>query len=322
MELIVIGAGIFLAAVVIIELLTYAFRHMQSARRVKIRKRLRRYAFVEGGADGTEILKKRIYSDVPALNSLLSSLPGIHSLDKLIIQANARQPVGFFILLSLTLAGVGFIATNLFTHNLPYAVLAAAIGLALPYLQLSNAKRKRIEKLKKQLPDTLDMIARSLKAGHAFTGGLSLAAEEMDDPIGPEFAETLDEINFGVSVSQALKNMTERIDCEELKFFVVGVILQRETGGNLAELMEILANLIRERFRFEGKVRTLTAEGKFSAIVLVILPFLLALYFWFTNPKFLAPLITTPIGRVMMLLAVVMMIVGGIVMRRMVDIKV
>ena len=154
----------------------------------------------------------------------------------------------------------------------------------LPYVYLSRKKADRIEKFKKQLPDALDLVARSLKAGHSFNGGLSMAAEEMDDPIGPEFSETLSEINFGISVSDALKNLSDRIDCEELRFFIIGVILQRETGGNLAELMEMLANLIRERFKFEGKVRTLTAEGRFSMWVLMALPIFLGVFLYIRNP--------------------------------------
>jgi tight adherence protein B len=183
-------------------------------------------------------------------------------------------------------------------------------------------KRKRIEKFKKQLPEGLDLIARALKAGHAFTGGLNLAADEMEDPMGAEFSETLDEINFGINVSDALKNLSERIDCEELRFFVVGVILQRETGGNLAELMEALAGLIRERFKFYGKVQTLAAEGKLSAIILIALPFCIAGWILFSSPGYLDPLFTDSIGKMMLVFAAIMMIIGIFVMKKMVDIKV
>jgi tight adherence protein B len=179
-----------------------------------------------------------------------------------------------------------------------------------------------VEKFKRQLPDGMDLIARALKAGHAFTGGMSLAADEFDDPLGPEFAETLDEINYGVSVGDALKNLAARVDCGEIRYFVVGVILQRETGGNLAELMETLATLIRERFKFDGKVKTLAAEGKLSAIILILLPIGIFGYLWLTNPNFLAPLITEPAGKFMILGAIVMMIMGALVMKKMVDIKV
>jgi tight adherence protein B len=172
------------------------------------------------------------------------------------------------------------------------------------------------------MPDALDLVARSLKAGHAFSGGLSMAAEEFDDPIGTEFSEMLDEINFGVSVPEALKNLTTRVECEEIKYFAMGVILQRETGGNLAELIQILANLIRERFKFEGKVRVLSAEGKLSAVILSALPFMVVGWFLTTNPKYLSPLIKEPFGQFLLLLAGVWMIIGILIMKRMVSIKV
>jgi tight adherence protein B len=189
-------------------------------------------------------------------------------------------------------------------------------------LYLKLLKQKRIEKFQKQLPDALDLIARALKAGHAFTGGIKLAADEFDDPLGPEFSETLDEINFGVSVADALKNLAKRIECHEIKYFVVGVILQRETGGNLAELVETLANLIRENFKFQGKVRTLSAEGRLSAIILVVLPFLIGAWIRFSSPEYMDLLITDPIGRIMLAIALIMMIIGIFVMKKMVQIKV
>jgi tight adherence protein B len=123
-------------------------------------------------------------------------------------------------------------------------------------------------------------------------------------------------------VTEALKNLTTRIECEEIKYFAMGVILQRETGGNLAELIQTLANLIREKFKFEGKVRTLSAEGKLSAIILTALPFLVGGFFWVSNPKYLAPLVAEPFGRVLLLLAGIFMIAGILVMKRMVSIKV
>jgi tight adherence protein B len=322
MELFLIGLGIFLVAVIIIELIIYAVKNMRSAVRAKIRKRLRDYAYIERDKDGTEIIKKRIYSEIPFFNRLLSSTPGVKALDNLMIQANAKYPMGVYIMVALLLAALGFLICSVLTRNQPLSLSLMVVCGCLPFVYLVRLKQRRIEKFKRQFPDGLDLIARALKAGHAFTGGMSMAATEFDDPLGPEFDETLDEINFGISVSDALKNMVGRIDCEEIRYFVVGVILQRETGGNLAELIETLASLIRERFKFEGKVKTLTAEGRISAIVLLALPIFLFGFLWINNPNFLKPLFTDPVGKIMFLGAIVMMIVGAIVMKNMVKVKV
>lgn len=316
------GVGIFVLAIVVIELLRFSIRNMQTARHARIRKRLRRFTYVEGGRNGTEIYKTRTYSDISWLNALLKRVLFVARIDRLIIQANAKYPVGFYLLLSLFLASAGYYAVFVITRIEPYAVIVAVTAFFLPYVSLSRKKARRIEKFRKQLPDALGLVARSLKAGHSFAGGLGMAAEELDDPIGPEFSEVLSEVNYGVSVSEALKSLADRIDCEELRFFVVGVILQRETGGNLAELLEMLANLIRDRYKFDGKVRTLTAEGRLSMWILIALPILMGIFLFIRNPNFINPLLTEPIGKLMILFSVLGMIVGGFVMRRMVKLKV
>ena len=322
MELFFIGAGIFLFTIIIIQLVTYAYGNMHSAQRMKIRKRLRKHVYVEGDKDGAEIIKKRVYSDIPVVNDILNMTPGIRKLDNLVIQANAKNSFGFYLLTALTLGCAGTWLTNMLTRNLPLALMVFALLSSLPFFHLLRLKRKRTAKFRKQLPNGLDLIARALKAGHAFNGGMSLAADEFDDPLGPEFAEALDEINFGISVPNALKNMAQRIDCAEIKYFVVGVILQRETGGNLAELIETLATLIRENFKFQGKVRTLTAEGRISGVILALLPFAFAGIVAFLNPRFFEPLITDPLGRIMILAALVMMVIGIFVIKKMVKIEV
>ena len=179
-----------------------------------------------------------------------------------------------------------------------------------------------MEKFERQLPEALELVARALKAGHALTGGLRMVAEEFGDPVGTEFGKTLDEINFGVGVPEALTNMTQRVDCEDLKFFAVSVIIQRETGGNLAEILDSLSHLMRERFKFQGRVRTLSAEGKLSAIVLVAVPFFIAGFFSLLRPEYIGILVSDAIGRVLVVTALVMMGCGIYVMKRMVSLKV
>ena len=179
-----------------------------------------------------------------------------------------------------------------------------------------------MKKFQAQLPEALDLMARSLRAGHAFSTGMKLAADEFDDPLGPEFSTTLDEINFGLGVPEALINLTNRSNCQDLNFFAISVILQRETGGNLAEIMQNIASLIRERFKFYGKVKTLAAEGKFSAIILFLLPFAVAGALFVVNTAYIMTLYKEHIGRILCGVAFVLMIFGALVMRKIVDIEV
>ena len=322
MEQFIIGATLFIVLVIVVELLIYGYKNMRSPNRAKIRKRLRKSVYAEDNQAGTDILRKRVLSEIPFLNRLLLKTPGILKLDNLISQANATYPIGFFILLALFLAVLGFLVGNTVIKNRLLAVMLMFLCGSFPFLYLLILKQKRTEKFKKQLPEALDLMSRALKAGHAFTNGLKLAADEFNDPLGPEFAEVLDEINFGVSVSNALRNLAKRVECPEIKYFVVGVILQRETGGNLAELMGILAFLIREKFKFQGKVRTLSAEGRLSAFILIALPFGIAGWMQFSNPKYLDPLLTDPVGKIMIIGAAIMMVFGIIVMKKMVTIEV
>ena len=177
-------------------------------------------------------------------------------------------------------------------------------------------------KFEKQLPEALGLVARALRAGHSFASGMKLAAEEFGDPLGPEFENTLDEINFGVSVADALKNLAGRVDCPDVKFFVVSVILQRETGGNLAEIIEGLAHLIMERFKFRGKVRVLTAEGRLSAMILLILPFVLFGGLLLVNPEYVSHLFSDPIGIYLIEAAALMMVAGIFFIKRIIKVEV
>jgi len=322
MEKLMTGVIIFVICIIVIELFIYAAKNARSPNRGKIRKRLRKYAYVEQGVDGSDIMRKRLLSDIPFVNNLLLKMSVAQKLDNLIIQANAKYTIGFYILLAFLMAALGSIFGSLVIKNHMISLVLIPFFGWFPFLYLNFLKQKRMERFRKQLPEGLDLISRALKAGHAFTGGIKLVADEFDDPLGPEFAEMLEEINYGVSISEALKNLAKRVGGSEIKYFVVGVILQRETGGNLAELMDTLSNLIRERFKFDGKVRTLSAEGKLSAVVLVCLPFAIIGYLKLTQPNYMNLLFTDPIGRVMGIVAVIMMIIGIFVMKKLVKIEV
>ncbi|MFO7646057.1 MAG: type II secretion system F family protein, partial [Desulfosarcina sp.] len=237
MNIVFLGVIIFILTLFVIEFAAYALRIIRFPDRAEIRKRLRKSVLPETADPNRDIVKKKTLSDVPFLNQVLTALPGVDRLDLLMLQANVKYTMGFFLLLSLALGLTGYLFVTVLSRNALLALVLAVAAAALPYLTLRSKKNKRMLKFEKQLPDGLGLIARALRAGHAFTSGMKLAAEEFVDPLGPEFAETLDEINFGVSVADALKNLAVRVECPDLKFFVVSVILQRETGGNLAEII-------------------------------------------------------------------------------------
>jgi tight adherence protein B len=322
MNLWILGVFIFTAVISIIELLRYAFRHLNTVKRSRVKRRIEKYTFTESSNEELDILKKRVYSEVPVLNRLLHSIFFIRSLDRLILQANTKLPIGFFILLSLLLSTLGYWGLTVSTANKYLALAGALSGFSIPFAYLCGLKASRMKKFQAQLPEGLDLIARSLKAGHAFTSGMKLAADEFPDPLGTEFHNTLEEINFGVSTQQALRDLAARIDCPEIKYFTVAVILQRETGGNLAELLEELAHLMRKKVKFEGKVKSLAAEGKLTAIILVIVPFLMALYLELNTPGYLEVFFTHPIGKILLVSFTTLMIIGIIVLKKMVEIKV
>ena len=322
MNILILATGIFIVSVLIIELLFYSFRTIRNPDRTRIRKKLKKLSTSDQEAEPSDILRKRTLSEVPLLNTILLRITMIERLDRLRYLADAQLPAGFFILLALFFASASFLGFYLMKIDLILNVLLA-IGIGtFPFIYLYIKKNRRMRKFQAQLPEALDLMARSLRAGHAFSTGMKLAAEEFEDPLGPEFSVTLDEINFGLGVPDALTNFVHRVECQDLNFFVVAVILQRETGGNLAEIMENIAHLIRERFKLYGKIRTLAAEGKLSMWVLLALPFFIIGALFVVNPEYIKILFIEPAGRIMCGIALFMMFIGYLVMRRMVNIEV
>jgi tight adherence protein B len=193
---------------------------------------------------------------------------------------------------------------------------------SIPYLVVNAKRRLRVKRFLNHFPDALEMFARSLRAGHSFTGAIQFVAQEMPDPIGPEFQKVFEEQNLGIPLRQALIGMADRVDTFDLKIFVTAIMIQRETGGNLAEIVDKISYVIRERFRIQGQVKTFTAQARATGIVLTMLPLGVAALIGFTNPEYLKPLWVDPTGRFMVAVAVVMQIVGMLAIRKIVRIKI
>jgi len=201
-------------------------------------------------------------------------------------------------------------------------VLGFALGFALPFIVLRVKRTRRLRKFEEEFPEALDLIARALKAGHAFATGLKMVADEMGEPIGPEFRKTFDEQNFGLPLKDSLANLTTRIPLLDVRFFSTAVLIQRETGGNLSEILENLGHVVRERFKILRQVRVYTAHGRLTGYVLLGLPVFLAIALAFINPEHMQLLFRERIGHMMLFATAVMQTIGYVWIKQVVKIEV
>ena len=310
----------FVAVVLFIEGIYQVWNAYRGPEAQRISKRLQ--AMSAGGVNAS-ILRQRLAGEMPLIERWLLALPRMQQVDRLILQSGLDWTVGGLtassVLLGLAVAmGVAFIPAVS-----PFIAMGAGIVAAgLPLLYLVRKRAKRLRRFEEQLPEALDLISRALKAGHAFPTGLKMVADEMSDPIASEFRLTHDEVNFGVSMQQALMALGTRTPSTDLRYFVIAVLIQRETGGNLTEVLGNLSRLIRERLKLFGKIRVLSAEGRLSGWILSLLPFVLAAVINAINPKFMQVLWTDPAGHKLVLLALVMMVLGIFTMRKIIRIHV
>jgi tight adherence protein B len=267
--------------------------------------------------------KKRILSDLPWLNQLLNKVPKLSNIEDLWRQSNSKYPLSMYLLSSLLIFfAAAVIFYFVFSGNFFLILIPSLILAFIPFFILYRMKNKRLAKFESQLADAMDLIARSMKAGHAFSTGMKMVATELGDPIGTEFGRTIDEISFGMDMEQALTNLLKRVNCADLKFFVMALILHREAGGNLAEILTNISRLIRERFKFFRKVKTLSAQGRMSAAILLSLPFFLAAVLSMTAPGYMNIFFTDRVAQLMGITGLIFLGIGFMVIRRIIDIKV
>lgn len=273
-------------------------------------------------ADVPEFLKDEVLSEVPLLNRLLSKVDVAARIDRRLRQADLEIPVGTFLLLSLVLFSLGIVAGWILHWP---SILSIVVGIALltvPHLIVDIKRRRRLKRFMNHFPEALEMFARSLRAGHSFTGAIQLVSQEMPDPIGPEFSKVFEEQNLGIPLRQALIGMTDRVDILDVKFFVTAILIQRDTGGNLAEIIDKIAYVIRERFRIQGQLKIFTAQARMSGIILSLLPIGVAVLIGITNQEYLKPLWFERTGRIMVAVAVTLQILGMLAIRKIIRIKI
>lgn len=267
------------------------------------------------------IVKQRKLSENVELDAFLRGKPVTAKLDRMLLQAGSKQLVAPLLAWCAGLGVFGLMIAAIL--HLPLAgVLAVAAGFAyLPVFRLVRARAARLMQFERQLPEALDMMGRAMRAGHAFPTALKLAADEMAAPLGEEFKTAFDEVNFGIAMGDALANLAQRVPSMDLQYFVVAVLIQRESGGNLTELLASISNIVRDRHKLAGQVRVLSAEGRISAWVLCLLPFGAGGMMYLANPGTMSVLVTDPSGRKLLYGALVMMLFGVLAIRKIIRIR-
>ena len=320
--LLLFGALVFAAALLLSAGLYLLWRGMRNRAPGRLAQRVRNASGGDaGGGTLLSISKRRLLSQQPLLQQLLERLPPAGALDRLLLQAGSGQTVAQVLGWSLLALLAGLAAGALLGLALPLQLGLGALGAALPCWRLLRARQRRLARIEQQLPEALDLMGRSMRAGHAFPTALKMVGDELRAPLGSEMRIVFDEVNFGVAMGDALGNLASRVPSTDLRYFVVAVLIQRETGGNLAELLGRISAIIRDRLTLLGEIRTLSAEGRMSAWILSLMPFAVALMMQLSSPDFLRLLYTDPGGRKMLTMALVMMGLGILVIRKVTRIR-
>ena len=317
------GACLFVAIVTAVTVGYQWWHRRHSAAARRFGRRLRAVASTPWQDDAAaSIMKARALAQTPFMTALLRRLPHSHTLDRVLRQSGLSWTVSTFVTMTLLPPVALWIVGRMLELPDPVLGVAALLWLAVPALYVRRARARRLQRIESQLPEAADMISRALRAGHSFSSALDMAGEELPDPIGVEFRTTFDEINFGTSMHDALTALAERVPLPDLRYLVIAVLIQRESGGNLAEILGNVAYIIRERMKLMGQVRVLSAEGRLSGIILALLPFGVSGAMYLVNPEFLEPLANDPLGPWIVGYALTLMMVGLVWMRRIVRIHI
>jgi len=325
MDILFYGFVIFLFAAVILGIegfyLWWVSTHGSAAQRVA-----RRLQLMSGSAgrsaERISILKQRRFSRHDFIDRVLQHVPAVHRIDQLLVQSGSKWSVGVFMVWSGAALLLGaFLAAS---WRLPLAIqIAAALVFSLIPMGLVRRERtRRLVRIEEQLPDAADFIARALRAGHSFTNVLQIVGNELAEPLSSEFRIVREEINYGVPMSEALHNMAARIPLTDLRYLIIAVLIQRETGGNLAEILGNISTIIRARLKLLAQVRVLSAEGRMSAWILGLLPFAVGGMIVLLNPEYIRVLWTDPVGVKLLYYAMAMIVIGVIWLRKTIRIRI
>jgi tight adherence protein B len=259
---------------------------------------------------------------LPSVEKLIGRTTAGSHLSRLIEQAGVNTTPSALLLASLICAAVAALAAYVFLRIPLAQFVCVPLGASLPMLWLLHRRSRRLRAFEEQFPDALDLISRSLRAGHAFQAAIGMAADELTAPAAPEFKKVFDQQNFGLPLRDALNALAQRVPLLDVKFFVTAVAIQRDTGGNLAEILDNLAHVVRERFKIQRQVRVHTAHGRITGFVLLALPAFLAVALSIINREHMRPLFEEPMGRTLILVTIIMQLIGFVWIRKVIKIEV
>ena len=303
----------FIAVIVLIEAGYLLVRGIREEGSVKMNKRLKLLS--AGGAHGKEVLdvlRRNELSSIPIVNRVLSRIPRIKVVDRMLEQSGLTISVSRYLLMVLlVIAVVTFVlAYGLNFHYMISLLIGIPLGLFLPSIYVGVKRKERLAQFTEQLPDTLDYIARSLRAGNPFSASLKGAANEMPDPTGTELGITFDEMNYGLELEDALQNLGRRSGSDEMNMFITAVLIQRSTGGNLADVLNRIATVMRSRASIVREILILSAEMRLSAYILIGLPFVVSGAVSIFNPAYMSVVVDNPVGHIVILVQLVLILIG------------
>jgi tight adherence protein B len=317
---IIMAVVVFVSVSTVLGLVAFVLRDTSSA---KASDRLDQLVGKRRKESQADILLKQGYKEEDKRTLLDAVTPNIPTLQKVFEQADCHIKPSILFGIGIGLALVGVMISLVLTNGALW--LAPFIGLVMftiPFIWLFNKRRVRLKNFAAQLPDALELVARALRAGHSLGAGMHVVAEEMPSPIADEFGRVYEEQNFGIPLEESMRAMCERVPNLDLRFFVTSVAIQRQTGGDLAEILDKIGYVIRERFRILGQVKALTAEGRLSGVVLIALPFLLFLVVLHIQPAYARVLWEDPLLRIFAIGALILQVIGAFIIKKIVDIKV
>jgi tight adherence protein B len=290
--------------------------------RKRLQSRLDEVEAESGEESFSSLLRQKYLRDLSPFERQLEDFPAMQYLARIIAQGGHKFLAYRVTVLAVVLAIVAAIVTWVMMRSIPFTFLGLAMGGGLPFFKIFRDRTIRIQCFEEQLPDAIDMVKRALRAGHPFSGAIKLVADEMDDPVAEEFGTTFADINYGNDSRRAMLGLLQRVPSVTVMALVTSVLVQRETGGNLAEILERISAVIRGRFKLQRKVKTLSAEGRMSAWILALVPLVLFAVIWVTTPDYLPMLLEEEAGQKMIIYGTISSIVGIFWIKKIIRIEV